>query len=424
MQRWSTIRVQLTLWYGSLFLLAGALLLGLNFVLVARNFPTGEGNVRTAVLDRLGLPAEQFAPATSFEFRPVDSLRLSPEARRGFRLADLVDNVALELRADTLRQLVVQSLIALFAMAGVSVLLGWWMAGRMLRPLHEIAGTMREISEQRLDRRVALDGPPDELKELADQFDAMLDRLQVAFASQREFVANASHELRTPLAIIRTELDVTLAGVESGASTPEDLRHMGEVVRRAIGRTEDLIERLMVLARAGEPLTRSEPFNLAQAAERALEAHRARIEERGIETQLDLQRARLTGDPVLLDSLVSNLVDNAVRYNEDGGRLVVATREEAGSAVLRVENEGAEVRPEEVARLFERFSRGDRSRSRDTGGYGLGLAIVQAIAGAHRGTVDARPRDGGGLVVEVRLPLPSRPEPVERGPSPAGSQAE
>ena len=407
MQRWSTIRLQLTLWYGSLFLLAGALLLALNFALVARNFPSGEGQVRSAVMDRLGLPADQFQPATTFEFRPVDNLRVGPEqARRGFALADLVDNVALELRADTLRQLIVQSTLALFAMAIVSVGLGWFMAGRMLRPLHEISATMRGISERHLDARVALDGPPDELKELADQFDAMLDRLQVAFAAQREFVANASHELRTPLAIIRTELDVTLAAAEAGTGTADELRHMGDVVRRAIARTEDLIDRLLLLARAGEALSRSEPVDLARAAERALEVHAA-IEERSLVLRPDLQPATLLGDPVLIDSLVSNLVDNAVRYNEDGGRLVVATREEAGSAVLRVENEGAEVRPEEVGRLFERFSRGERSRSRDTGGYGLGLAIVQAIAGAHHGSVDARPRDGGGLVVEVRLPLHS-----------------
>ena len=403
MQRWSTIRLQLTLWYGSLFLLAGALLLALNFALVARNFPTGEGDVRTAVMDRLGLPRDEFAPGTALEFRPAGAARAA-SAERGVFVTDFIDGIALELRGDTLRQLVVQSTIALFAMAIVSVGLGWWMAGRMLRPLHEIAGTMRGISERRLDARVALEGPPDELKELADQFDAMLDRLQVAFAAQREFVANASHELRTPLAIIRTELDVTLAAAEAGTGTADELRHMGEVVRRAIARTEDLIDRLLVLARAGEPLARSEPIDLAQAAEHALEAHRARIEERGIEARLDLQPARFTGDPVLIDSLVSNLVDNAVRYNEDGGRLVVATAEHDGRAVLRVENEGADVQAEDVGRLFERFSRGERSRSRETGGYGLGLPIVQAIAGAHHGSVEARPRDGGGLVVEVRLP--------------------
>ena len=280
--------------------------------------------------------------------------------------------------------------------------------------MHKIAATARRISEQNLDERIALAGPSDELRELADQFDAMLDRLQSAFDAQREFVANASHELRTPLAIIRTELDVTL---EDGRATPDHLTAMRDGVRRAIDRTEGLIDRLLLLARAEEPVERLEAVELDLAARRAVHALAPQIAERRIAVDASaLAPALVRGDPMLLDRLVGNLVENAVQHNEPdgwnhdrdrrgrGNRDAAETAAGEGTATLRVANGGGAITAEELPRLFDRFTRRDRSRSRQTGGYGLGLSIVRAIARAHRGSAEATALPGGGLAVEVALP--------------------
>ena len=393
-----SIRLRLTLWYGGLFLLAGAVLLAANFALVARNFPpAGREAQRAAVAERLGVPVEALSPARQI---PVERPR--PGGRRGFFVRDLFGGIGEEIRADTLDRLLVQSALGLGVMAVVSIGLGWFVAGRLLRPVHEIAATARRISEQNLDERIALAGPSDELRELADQFDAMLDRLQSAFDAQREFVANASHELRTPLTIIRTELDVTL---EHGRATPDQLTAMRDVVRRAIDRTEGLIDRLLLLARAEEPLERLEAVELDVAARRAVDALAPRIAERRIAVDASaLAPTLVRGDPVLLDRLVGNLVENAVQHNEPDGWITIATAAGDGTATLRVANGGGEIAADELPRLFDRFARRDRSRSRQTGGYGLGLSIVRAIARAHRGSAEATALPGGGLAVEVALP--------------------
>jgi signal transduction histidine kinase len=182
---------------------------------------------------------------------------------------------------------------------------------------------------------------------------------------------------------------------------------MADVLRRAIGRTEELIDRLLVLARAGEPLHRREEVDLADAVRRAVAARAGDIESRGLRTVLELEPAALNGDPVLIDSLVANLVDNAIRHNRGDGLLRVSTLPREGVAVLRVENDGLPVPSAEVDWLFERFTRLERSRSRETGGHGLGLAIVRAIARAHGGAVHASARDPGGLTIEVAFPTGS-----------------
>ncbi|MCY4455010.1 MAG: ATP-binding protein [Chloroflexi bacterium] len=395
-----SIRLRLTLWYGSLFLLAGTVLLALNFALVARNFPSGDEEMREAIEKRLDFEAGELRGEFTFLLQR-EPVRNRPNVYRALPASSLFDSVAFQIREDTLRALVWQSSIALGLMAIVSIGLGWFVAGRMLRPVHEIAATARRITDERLEERIDLDGPPDDLKDLADQFDAMLDRLQTAFEAQREFVANASHELRTPLTIIRTEIDVTLDDPDAGR---EQLEATAGVVRRAIERTEGLIDRLLVLARAEGPIQRDEAADLADAARRALDARAADIEQLGLDVTLELEHASLAGDSMLLDRLVGNLVDNAIDHNEPNGWIEIATASEGATVTLRCSNGGPVIPGEEAPRLFERFARLDATRTRGRGGYGLGLSIARAIVRAHRGTATARALPGGGLAVEVSLP--------------------
>ena len=400
-----SIRLRLTLWYGALFLLAGAVLLALNFALVARNFPGGGDDLREALEERLDLEAGELRGEFTFLVqRPV---RGKPDVVRAVPARSLFNNLVSQVRDDTLRELLWRGAFALGLMAIVSIGLGWFVAGRMLRPVHEIADTARRISDERLEERIDLGGPPDELKDLADQFDAMLDRLQSAFEAQREFVANASHELRTPLTVIRTEIDVTLDDPDAGRA---QLQATAGVVRRAIDRTEGLIDRLLVLARAEGPLQRGEAVDVADAVRRALDARAADIEEQGLRVNLDLGDASVEGDPMLLDRLVGNLVDNAVDHNETGGWIEVTVARDGDTATLRCANGGPLIPAEDAPRLFERFARLERARTRGRGGYGLGLSIVRAIVRAHRGAVAARALPGGGLEVEVSLPRGEQPE--------------
>ena len=396
-----SIRLRLTLWYGGLFLLAGSVLLALNFALVARNFPADGDDLRENVEQRFDLePGELRGEFFFVVERPATPGR-SATVRRGVAATPLFDSVISHIKTDTLQQIVWQSGIALALMAVVSIGLGWFVAGRMLRPVEGIAATARRISEASLEERIALGGPSDELKDLADQFDAMLDRLQSAFEAQREFVANASHELRTPLTIIRTELDVTLDDPDAGR---EQLERTAEVVRRAIDRTEGLIDRLLVLARAEEPLLRGEERDLAEALRQALDAREAEIAELGLRVTLDLGEANVEGDPMLLDRLAGNLVDNAVQHNEQDGWIEIASAYDEGTATVRIANGGPRIPAEEAPRLFERFARLERARTSARAGYGLGLSIVRAIVRAHRGEVTASAPPEGGLAVEVTLP--------------------
>ena len=398
-----SLRLRLTLWYGGLFLLGGFLLLAVNFLLFRENFPDDAGDVGGSVAQRFGVEPNEFRPG-----RPIPNIR--PRGRPAeITFAELFGGVLQEVEDDSLRQLLVQSTAALAAMGVVSMGLGWIVAGRMLRPITDISDTVRRISEERLQERVGLRGPDNELKELADQFDVMLDRLETAFEAQREFVANASHELRTPLTIIRTELDVTLGGDQP---TPAELARARSVVTRAITRTEHLIDSLLTLARADSDRYQAVPVRLDETVQRAIDERRSRIEEHGLRVETSLQNAALSGDPSLLERLVGNLLDNAIQHNisdEDGGQtagwISVSLTHDEREATLRVANSGAKIPVEAADRLFERFARLDRSRSRDTGGYGLGLAIARAIARGHGGSASARALPDGGLEVSARLPL-------------------
>jgi len=284
----------------------------------------------------------------------------------------------------------------------VSGVAGWLLAGRALRPLRRIIATAKRVSGENLNERIALQGPQDELKELADTFDGMLERLQTAFASQRSFVANASHELRTPLAIMRTEIDVSLADPDA---TVEDLRRMGDAVRETVDRCERLIEGLLMLARSEAAIGREEPADLAALAADCITDLRARAEEARVEVQDELAPAWSRGDPALLERMIANLIDNGIRHNEPGGWLRVSTRAVAGRVRVIVANGGPRIDPDVAATLTEPFRRLERGG----GGFGLGLSIVRSVVDAHGGTLDVSARAEGGLVVRIELPAVAAP---------------
>jgi len=276
----------------------------------------------------------------------------------------------------------------------------------VLRPVHTITGAARRAGQENLGERIALTGPDDELKQLADTFDAMLGRLEAAFDGQRRFVANASHELRTPLSVMRAAVDVTLAKPERSAA---QLEAMAAEVGHEVGHAERLIEALLTMARSDGGIAAREPVDLATVAEDALDsvetgaATGAGAGAPRVETVL--HEAWTTGDPVLLGRVVANLVENAVRYNVPGGllRLTTGARADSGQSIVEVANDGPPVPPDQVSALFEPFRRLDDRQGRP-GGAGLGLAIVQSVVTAHGGQVSARSRAGGGLVVTVTLP--------------------
>jgi signal transduction histidine kinase len=295
-----------------------------------------------------------------------------------------------------LAQLDAQYFLALAGMLLVAAALGYLMAGQALAPLRRVTGLARRVTQERLGERIAMTGPRDELRELADTLDGMLDRLEGAFDGQRRFVANASHELRTPLTVIRAEVEVALADPDASIT---DLRHMGEVVLEAADRTQCLLDSLMVLARSQQALPRREPVDLAAAARTAVTITAAEAQARGIHVSLDLGPAPLEGDPPLVERLVANLVENAVRHNEPGGRVQVTTR----PGLVRVENTGAAIAPDDVRRLAEPFER--LGRDTDGPGAGLGLSIVRAVADAHGAGLQLVPRAGGGLEATVTFPV-------------------
>jgi hypothetical protein len=377
-----TLRLRLTLLYGGLLTVVAATLLVVALV----------------VLDRAVRSLPRFPPGVRLQFGTGSSLTSE-------QFSQLVRDSA---RSELLRSAgLVFAVVAIVGVAAAYVL-----AGRALQPVSRVTSTARRLSDETLDQRIALDGPADELKELADTFDAMLARLDAAFDSQRRFVANASHELRTPLSVIRTEVDVTLG--DPGASVTE-LRTMAEVIREASMRADRLVDALLVLARsdgqARQGLAQREPVDLASLVPAAVATVAAEASARGLAVSTETRPAPVEGDPELLERLVGNLVENAVRHNVDGGWVTVRTGTESG-AFLSVLNTGPAVPAGEVDELFQPFRRGGTART-GSRGAGLGLSIVRAVAAAHGGAVSAAARSEGGLEVTVRLPAATRaPVPV------------
>jgi signal transduction histidine kinase len=382
-----SVRLRLTLLYGALFLASGAALLAINYILVKRQY-TGQFFFSTVGGDP-GASIVGSVQGSSVQ-APV------PDPFSGVISKQQLIAGAKNTSTAALHQLLYQSGIALAIMAVVSIWLGWLIAGRALSPLRTITNAARDISASNLHRRLALEGPDDEVKQLANTFDDLLGRLEASFDAQRQFVANASHELRTPLTLERTLVEVALADPNA---TVESLRATCERVLAAGVQQERLIEALLTLSRSQRGLDRREPFDLAVVAADVLEACAPDLARRGLHIDVTLKPGQTAGDPRLGERLIANLVDNAARYNVPNGRIEVATSTRAGRAVLTVLNTGPLVAPADLERLSQPFHRIDHDGDRD--GLGLGLSIVHAIAAAHGATVGTRARQNGGLEIEV-----------------------
>jgi signal transduction histidine kinase len=378
-----TIRARLTLLYTGLFAVCGGIVVAVSYTLVAQ----------------LGAPAQGQQPASSDVFAAQcrsERLVANPDAGILAKCDAYFQLLGAQSQRDlTLSHLLQYSLVTLAVVIALAAILGWIAAGRALRPVHRITAAARAASEHDLSARVALSGPRDELRELAETFDEMLGRLQVTFEGQQRFIANASHELRTPLAVMRATVDVVLGNPDS---TPADLRGMAADIRAAVDHAEHLIGALLLLARSDRGLTVHEEVDLATVAEDVLDT--ADLADRRVHATLE--PALVSGDPVLAQRLVANLVDNAVRYNAAGGDIWIDTRAAAGSSQLTVGNTGPVISPADADRILQPFQRLSDRTSHD--GFGLGLAIVASIAAIHGGTVTARPRTDGGLSVTVTMP--------------------
>jgi signal transduction histidine kinase len=404
--RW-TARLRLTLWYGALFLLAGLVLVATSYLLVRQRLGPSTDHGIAATLCR-GSANGVVCTGQAAGQPPPGGSRSVPGPDRGEVITSgEISALQTTFVSAAMNTFLQTMLLVLGLMALLSLGLGWLVAGRVLRPLQQITATAKRLSERTLYQRIALEGPDDELKELADTFDRMLSRLDAAFDSQRRFTANASHELRTPLAISRTEVDLALS--DPDASTAE-LRAMAERVRDATDRSERLIEGLLTLSRSEQEPRTPEPDDLADAAGQALE-HTGRAHgAAGLRVAAELRAAPVEGDPALLERMVANLVENAVRHNQPGGWLDVATGTGDGWAFVQVANGGREIPADQVETLFEPFRRLNGRIASAAPGAGLGLSIVRSVARAHGGDAHARALPGGGLEVTVRVPA--------RGPRP------
>jgi signal transduction histidine kinase len=303
------------------------------------------------------------------------------------------------------RQLLIACAIALVVIAVAAAAIGWIIAGRVLRPLSTITAAARRISASSLHERLALSGPDDELKELGDTLDNLFARLEASFDAQRRFAANASHELRTPVTRERTLLQVTLA---DAAATTSTWQAVSQELLASNTEQERLIEALLTLASSEVGPGEREPVDLAAITSQALAAARPAISRLGLHVQTAIQPALIDGDRLLVQQLVTNLIDNAVQHNIPGGDIqITTTTTSRASAVLSVTSSGQVIPPAEIDRLFQPFQRlGPRPARRD-GGHGLGLSIVRTIATAHAAAITAQARPGGGLAIDVTFPPPT-----------------
>jgi signal transduction histidine kinase len=382
--RHPSIRLRLALVYAVVLVGTCTVLLGLNYVMLYRSLYT---NIQAPSPEEVAAWAAVAVHDEAFEEK--------------FSSFQQQQATIARLRADLLLGTAGASAIALAVTALLGLGVSWFVAGRMLRPLRSLTAATRRISQDRLHERIALDGPHDELKELADNFDEMVARLEASFNSQRRFVAHAAHELRTPLAIVRTGAEVQLAKRQA---TPEQWRAMAHRALAATGRAERMLDGLLALARSDSGAIAGEAHDLAVAAAGALSDADDEAERAKLTITTDLRPAPVTGDPALLDRLLSNLVDNAVRHNHPGGWVEVVTGRGDRQAVVTVRNSGGPVPRDEVDRLFEPWQRLTSQRITGAGSTGLGLAIVRSIVDAHGGIILAVPNSGGGLTVTVALP--------------------
>ncbi len=294
--------------------------------------------------------------------------------------------------------------VAVLAGTWLAFGIGWRTAGMVLRPLRNVTDTARRVAQSHnLSERIGYDGPQDEIKELTDVYDTMLGRLARSFDGQRRFVANASHELRTPLTINRTLVDVAVRRPDA----TEDVKRLGESLLLVNARHERLIDGLLALTEGEQAVLDRRPFDLADVAEHVLDQAAAEAAEREVTMHRLLDPAPTAGEAVLVERLVQNLVENAIRHNHAKGEVWVTTRRRADRVELVVANSGLQVPSYEIETIFEPFRRLHGDRLRSDRGSGLGLSIVRVITEAHDGTVTATPRDEGGLTISVELPVAS-----------------
>jgi signal transduction histidine kinase len=390
-----TARGRLTILYTALVLAAGIMLTALTYFLMRRNLAQRSVFVRTSPS---GNP-EQLPPG----------------------LPDLSE-LAEQLQAATLSELLTQAAIALAVVTLLAAVLGWLAAGRILRPIRTISATAQHLSAENLSQRVPVSTPSDELATLARTINGMLDRIQRGIAerdrvlaSQRMFTANAAHELRTPLTTMRTAIDVTL----DGEPRVTELLTMAGDIRTAIGHSQRTLDGLLSLARSQTGLGTQRPADLAEVTTEILgnvskALAMAATTAPDIALRTDLRPAPIIGEPVLLERMVSNLVDNAFRYNHTGGHVTVTTGMTSTQAFLHITNTGPPIAPGKADGLLEPFVRGEGTRTRTDNGAGLGLSIVRAIVLAHRGEISTTARPTGGLDITIHLPAHTDPEPRVR----------
>jgi signal transduction histidine kinase len=433
----TTIRWRLTLLYGGMFLVCGAALLAVTYTLVSHAV-TGGGQVMIgpAPAGGLGDPTKQLSgngvvqqlhpPPSAAFFVKGKSVKVPPSVSRLLRSAggqQAVRFVGRQQQIADLHQLEIESAIALAIMAIISALLGWYVAGRVLRPLRTITTAAQEISEANLHRRLALPGPRDELRTLADTIDGLLERLEDAFDAQRRFVANASHELRTPLTAVRALLEMVISDPHA---TVQSFRQTCLEALEESEQQEQLIDALLALAQGERGLDHRDPADLAVIADEVLSTHQADADERRLHLDVMLQSATLSGDRRLIARLVSNLVQNAIHHNVPNGDVYLRVGTRGGRAYLTIANSGPVVPDDQIERLLQPFQRLAADRLGHREGFGLGLSIVAAIAAAHDARLDVRPGERGGLHIEVSFPAVARslePSTVDQQPTPEPTAA-
>jgi signal transduction histidine kinase len=392
------LRLRLTLFYGVLSVVSGAVLLVITYALLAGSDVEHVSSVRHSV------PVPSLPDGTLL--RPVE-----PEsAVRACPACPVMGVVGPDPTTGQVNHLLLQSGLALAIMGLISLGLGWLIAGRVLHPVRTMTTMVRQISASNVHERLAVTGPRDELKDLADTIDGLLGRLETALDDHKRFVANAAHELRTPLTVEHALLEEPLIDRDA---TLESFRSNFERLLAISQQRGRLLESLLTLSSSEHGREHYRPLDLAGVVETVLSGRRTEIERRGLRVDPVIEPATILGDPVLIERLITNLLDNALHYNVPGGWVEIGTRAEDGTAVIFVVNSGPKVPAAQVEQLIEPFQR--LHRVADDDHHGLGLSIVRAIAVAHDATLSVRSRMAGGLLVEVAVPVAVSPVPAFSG---------
>jgi signal transduction histidine kinase len=388
-----TIRTRLSLLYAGAFFVAGVALIVAIYlylgVVLDRQF-----SIRLVTDDAPMAEGQMGAPGV------LPPRELMDEAGR-------ISVLVRQARLNTLDTMLVVSFILVGILTLIAGVIGWLVAGQALQPLREITATARRVADRSLHERIALQGPQDEIKDLADTLDAMLERLDRSFDSQRRFVANASHELRTPLTITRTLIEVAL--LEAGAD--DKLRQLGTTLLAVNQRHEKLTDGLLTLA-SSEQRAEFQPVDISEIVDHLVTELRPIADKAGVRLETTVQPGTVLGDAFLIERLIQNLIENGIQYNLPDGWVRVSTAVSGKTIILTVQNTGPIVPAYEVPGLFEPFRRlaaterlAGATRAPITRGAGLGLSIVRSVAHTHGGEVEAAPREGGGLVVKVKFPV-------------------